>query len=249
MKKFSIYILVFPSYMLLFSCKKSDLITYEGSRALYFSVASTDSISIDFSKLSDDVTDTIFKIPVGLLGRPLEIKETFEVAVNDSITTAIKDSEFELPEQFSFPSKKSSDTVAVKFIRTARMTQREFVLALELKSNAQFDNTLYDINKAKNRSRKIRIFVTDILKPTPKWLNTPDVLGTEHYLGRFTKKKIQVLVSVYDNWSFNEIYDNIDTYASYFGDLLNHYLKAQKATGTPVLEDDGTLMEVGPFYK
>jgi hypothetical protein len=249
MKTFSKYIALFFSVVLLFSCKKSDLITYDGSRALYFSVASADSVSVNFSILSDEVKDTIVKIPVGLLGLPLGAAAPFEVAVNDPITTAIKGSEFELPGQFSFLPQKSFDTVAVKFTRTARMAQGEFVLGLELKSNTQFNNALYDTNQAKNRSRKVRIFVTDILKPTPKWLNTPGVLGTEHYLGRFTKKKILVLVMLDDDWPFKTLYDNVDTYRSYYGNLLNNYLKAQKAAGTPVLEDDGTLMEVGPFYK
>lgn len=249
MKISSIYITLFFSLTLLFSCKKTNLITYEGSRALYFSIASVDSVSVNFSTLPDQVKDTILKIPVGLLGLKLDAAAPFEIGVNEQITTAITGSEFELPGQFSFLPQKNMDTVALKIIRTARMANAEFVLGLELKSNRQFNNALFDNNLEKTRSRKIKIFLTDILKPTPKWLNTPGVPGTEHYLGRFTKKKIQVLVILDDDWPFKTLYDNVDTYRSYYGNLLNNYLNAQKAAGTPVMEEDGTLMEVGPFYK
>lgn len=250
MKAYSIYTALFFSLMLLlFSCKKSDLITYQGKRALYFSIESTDSVSINFSILPNEVKDTVLKIPIELLGLKLNAAEPFNVHIDEQITTAIKGSDFELPGQFSFPAEKSSDTIRVRFIRTAKLAQREYVLGLELTPTTQFNNEAFESSQTNAQSAKVRVFITDIFKPTAKWANAAGRLGTEHYLGRFTKKKILLITEIFGAWGFKEMYLKVDTYPSYFGDLLNNYLKTQKAAGTPVLEDDGTLMEVGPFYK
>lgn len=246
MKAYSICITLFFSLIiLLFSCKKDDLVTFEGKRFLYFSVGSTDSLSVDFSMLPDEVKDTVFKIPIALMGGSLDTSAPFDIVIDGQITTVLNGTDFVMPTQFSFPARKSSDTVSVKFIRNTKLRTGEYVLGLELKPPLELDNTLFD----RNRARKIRIFLTDVLKPTAKWANTSDGLGTEYYLGRFTRKKIQLLASLKSNSSYLKVYADIDKNPKTYGILLNNYLKAQKAAGTPVEEDDGTLMTVGLFYK
>lgn len=249
MKTSLIYtVLFFNLAVLLFSCKKSDLITYEGERSLYFSIASVDSINVSFAILSDNTKDSILKIPVGLLGNQLDAAVPYEIIVDNQLTTAVQGTDYELSGPLNFPAKKSSDTIYVKVLRTKAMASTQFSLGLQLKSSPQFNNSLLDINKAKNRSPKVRIYMNDILSPPGQWLKSSTSPGTEYYLGRFTKKKLTLVTQLFDFWTFREVYDNIYLYPDYFGGLLDSYLRAQKVGGTPVLEDDGTLMQSGPYF-
>lgn len=249
MKVYSICIVLFFSSVLLFSCKKSDLITFKGDHVLYFSIPSVDSVSVNFAVYPDDVKDSLLKIPVGVLGTQLDADAAYKVVVDAQTTTAIRGVDFQMPEQFNFLAKKSTDTVRVKISRSAKLSKGQYILSLELQSSPMFNNTLFEIDQAKTRSRKVRIYITDILAPTKKWANTASGVGTEYYMGRFSKKKIQLVVELFGFWSFQDVYNNIDSYPDYFGSLLSAYLKQQKAAGTPVLEDDGTLMEAGVYFK
>ncbi|SMC94054.1 DUF4843 domain-containing protein [Pedobacter africanus] len=249
MKTYSIYMVPLFILITFFSCKKSDLITYEGKPALYFSIASVDSLSVNFSLLPDEKKDSVLKIPVSLLGKQLDADATFDVLVNGQVTTAAGGTDYELSGQFSMKAKKSTDTVRIKILRTAKLTSKAYVVGLELKPSAQFSNNLLKINNAKNQDSRVRIFITDILAPTKGWLTTSGKLGTDYYLGRFTKKKLQLVVKIFDFWTFQQLYDDIDQYPDYFGELLYDYLNEQRGAGTPVLEDDGTPMEAGIFFK
>jgi hypothetical protein len=249
MKPYSIYISLFFSFLLLFSCKKSDLITFKGDRVLYFSIPSADSVSVNFAVYPDDVKDSILKIPVGLLGTQMDADAAYNVVVDDKTTTAIRDADFQIPGQFNFLAKRSTDTVRVKISRSEKLSKGQYIVSLELQSGPMFNNTLFDTDDAKTRSRKVRIYITDVLAPTKNWANTASGVGTEYYMGRFSKKKIVLAVELFAFWSFQDVYNNIDFYPDYFGSLLNSYLLQQKAAGTPVLEDDGTLMEAGIYFK
>lgn len=248
MKTHSIYIGLFLCLTVLFSCKKSSLITYQGKHLLYFSIASVDSVSVNFSLLADAKKDSVLKIPVAMMGNQLATDAVFDIGVNEQITTATRGTDFELPSQFSFRAERSVDTVSLKINRTAKLASKSYVIGLELKSGAAFNNNLLGINTAKNQDHKVRIFISDMLVPTKGWVTTSAQRGTDYYLGSFSKKKLQLVVQLYPYWSFLEMYNGIDQYPSYFGNLLNNYLKAQKAAGTPVLEDDGSLMQSGIFY-
>jgi hypothetical protein len=250
MKTYPIYFALLFSLVLLSSCKKSELITFKGENSLYFSKSSVDSVSINFTLLSDEVKDTLLKIPVGLLGAQLAADAAYNVIVDDKITTAVRGVDFQLPEQFNFLAKRSTDTVRVKIFRTEKLSKSQHIISLELPSNPTFNNSLMDINNAKNRSRTVRVFVTDVLAPPMYWSSTADFFGTEYFLGRFTKKKLQLCVELFGGtFTFKQVYDLAYVLGDIFGEQLNAHLQEQKANGTPVLEDDGTPMEIGEYYK
>ncbi|QPH41479.1 DUF4843 domain-containing protein [Pedobacter endophyticus] len=248
MRNYSVYTVFFFTFLLLFSCKKTKLITYEGENALYFAIPSTDSLRVDFSLLHDSVRESILKIPVGLLGRQIETATSYEIVIDDQLTTAIKGSDFEMPEQFSFPANKSRDTLSVKVTRTERLAKKEYVIGLELKSNSQFNNARLDPTSKKDQSPRVKIYITDLLAAPKEWATTPDRFGTEYYLGRFSKKKV-LLIAEITKRSLNSVYRTIDTYRTYFSRQLYDYLVQQRKAGTPVLEEDGTLMKVGPYLE
>jgi len=235
------------SILLTFSCRKSELMTFDGDRMLYFSRNSIDSLNVNFSLLADDRKDTVVKIPIMLLGLPLNKPTTFEISI-DPATNASKGEDFNMTSQLSFPAHKSSDTLEIKFIRTAKLAAKEYVLSLSLKPTPDFNTTSFNFDSKGVAARRVRIFFSDIFPMTKRWKGIDGRLGTEYYLGRFTKKKMKLISSLYPKWSFQNLYDNIDRNGLFFGNLLQSHLKKNKEAGAPVLEDDGTLMEVGPYY-
>ncbi|MGJ1361400.1 hypothetical protein [Sphingobacterium spiritivorum] len=156
-----------------------------------------------------------------------------------------------MPEKFIFPANKNIDTISLKFFRSGKLTSKEYILGLELLPTADFNTNLFDTDIDKTSSRKIKIYLSDILKPTKGWEDTPSARGSGYYLGTFSKKKLELISMLFDGaYSFNELY--YEGYVDYFADIfafeLRSYLLQEEAKGTPVLEADGRPMKLGPYF-
>jgi hypothetical protein len=88
---------------------------------------------------------------------------------------------------------------------------------------------------------KYKIFLNDILAPAKYWF-VP-------YLGTFSRKKVYTMAQVLGitPQQINDVTSSSTTLSveNYYGRAVQIYLNQQKAAGTPIYEDDGSLMTMG----
>src|ERR1700759_4470313 len=134
MKK-SFYIVILGACSLLASCKKESLQTYNAADNIYFNfIASleptvlSDSTIVTFAFSASTVTDTIVAVPVSVTGVVKDQDRTFDVTV-DANSTAVASRDYELPSSFVIHAGQTTDTIAIKFKRTAALQTSSVFLA------------------------------------------------------------------------------------------------------------------------
>jgi len=244
MKKY-LYLII--TLFTVLGCKKSELLTFEGENVILFGVdenlkttKGVDSVMLNFTKLEDSVKTLTFKIPVFLLGAQKDSEFRYNISVNKKESTAIQGTDFIVPDHSSFKPNQSTDSVELKVIRSKALATGQIKIVLELDSTSK-TSSRHPLIGDKSLSHKLIIYSTDYIVPPPHW-NTL-------YFGKFSAKKLRLMVKLDNYWSFEDMYGYSHYYPDYFGEMLYNYLKQQKDAGTPVLEADGSPMEWGAFFK
>ncbi|EEI93624.1 hypothetical protein HMPREF0765_0776 [Sphingobacterium spiritivorum ATCC 33300] len=250
------------------SCKKTELITYNSERNLFFEVEDSrsrdhpyydatltvDSVRMFFSFLDDNVTSAELKIPLKMTGKQLEQPLPYVLVIDSANTTAVKGRDFEWTPQHIFPAGKSIDTLRIKVNRTTQMLNKTFRLTLELKENENFKTMIEPTTIQKHRSIRVKCYINDILFPPDGYLSTSEKQGADYYYGPFSRKKLNLLSMLLEE-EYGEPFPPAEVYiylvpeVEIIAQILNIYLEAQRENGTPVLEDDGTEMITGEYFK
>jgi len=242
-----------------FACEQDEIDTFSGENLIYFSwaldgvdgdiEARIDSTSFSFAYELPSYTDSIFRIPVKTQGFISDQDRAFGVKIgNDS--EANEGIHFDLPDNFLIPANQVTGYIPITIHRTPEMKTKEISLKFELVSNENFSANLIGDTKSSNANKvlsynKIEVTVSDILVEPSLWSRF-----MIYYLGTFSVKKFYLYAEVNNipvpNWE--TAFPDIDEFFTH-KNVLKAYLAAQKAAGTPVLEDDGTEMELGPYAK
>jgi hypothetical protein len=231
------------------SCKKESIMKYEGSNDVYFSTNNKTSIDtglVSFGFAMASVTDSIVSIPVAIMGQVSNQPRACKVIVADSSTAKVGVHYDALPDTFKIGAGKTVDTLRLKVHRTADLQQNTVTIILLLQDNSNFSTTMKtkitnSITGASFSYIKYKIFLNDILAPAKYWF-VP-------YLGNFSRKKVYVMAQVLGitPQQINDVTSSSTTLSveNYYGRAVQIYLNQQKAAGTPIYEDDGTLMVMG----
>lgn len=248
------YCLLFSTliFVLFFSCTKQEMEPFVGHNLLYFNTSPGESVdsalTVNFAFHDDVVVDSVIMVNVGLMGLQLEKPTSFKVMVDENLSNAKLGIDFEIDNEFQFPAKANFHKISIKLNRTPLLSKEDRYIVLRLAANDELKNDLFKTNVNKTISNYIKIHFKDYLLPPPRWVSTDFERGTDYYFGEFSAKKIRVLHTLYTYWTTEQLYSNVQYYGSYFGDLLNEHIIQQQALGMPVLESDGTLMKLGPYY-
>lgn len=250
MKRIVTNITAFVILMIALSCEK-PVNTYSGKDSIYFNEAGRlpafsgdpikDSTIVSFSLAKSQ--DSIVNMIVSTTGASSLADRPYQLVINP-VSTAKEGLHYEiLNKVFAIKKNQVKDTVKIKFFRKVDMQANTFVLSFDLLDNESF--VTYMNNKVINQTtgKKLsyvnyRWFVNDIIKRPARWLDT--------YLGTFTRKKLFLIVSL-----LNIEPSYLDTSASIaetvaYGKYLQRYLNEQKLLGNTILEDDGSIMIMGP---
>lgn len=237
---------------LLSGCSK-ELKTFDGAPQVYFLYASQpkesfndillDSTIITFAYAPASIRDSVIIVPVKATGIPMSTDRSYMLKVNDSSTAQAGKHYEVIQSDFSISAGKLLDTLYIKLKRTPEMLTESFNIYLELHANENFGVDLLKKltaaggNKTVNTIRH-RVMVNDILRRPMYWI--------DGYLGTFSRKKLylmsEMLLIPIDRLN------NTVTVAEvqYFGKFMQRYLNEQKAAGSPIKEEDGTDMIMGP---
>jgi len=240
------------------SCEEEEIATFSGKDVVYFqwaldgvdnyAGAQIDSANVTFAySLPTQLTDSIIKIPVKVQGFSSNESRTVNVRIMDK-STAEKGIHFEMPDEIEIPANEFIALLPVKINRTADMKLENFSLHIELISNEYFETSLVGENQSDNRVSALKynqfeVVMNDILSAPIIWSQF-----LHYYLGDFSAKKLYLFAEV-NGYDSVPDFNPPPSVPVLFGQIATFkaYLLEQKAAGTPVLEDDGTEMELGPY--
>ncbi|GAA4298766.1 hypothetical protein GCM10023163_20010 [Aestuariibaculum suncheonense] len=239
------------------SCGNDEIMTYEGNDVIYYKWAVegvnpqffrpyyTDSTNITFAYELPEVEELVFDIPIKVQGTTRAFDREVNVVVMES-STAQRDVHFSIPAQIAILADSINGNLPVTLYRTEDMKMQSFSIKLALQENENFKNDLMVTTTHDNGERLVsytefEIVVSDILLHPKFW--------PTNYLGAFSTKKLylwaEVLQVPVPDW--NSVDPSYDSTFSASLSVFKQYLTIQELRGTPVLEDDGSLMELGPY--
>ncbi|WP_443937784.1 DUF4843 domain-containing protein [Pedobacter sp. MW01-1-1] len=232
------------------ACKKESPLIYEAKSEIYFQQAEKavtrlpkDSTAISFALVT--YNDTVTKVVIAATGAKSEVDRTYKLTV-DPLSTAKEGSDYDqLPSTFTIKKNMLTDTLAIKFHRTAAMLPAAnatepfyLTLFLNLESNENFENTLKDDAVNGLSKTKYRFFVNDqIIRPIG-WVDI--------CFGVFSRKKLLLMSDVL---GITPAYLNQkglalgETLA--YGRFMQRYLADQILAGNTIKEEDGRTMSMG----
>lgn len=248
MKKFIFSLCAITVILLSPSCEK-PLETYSGKPSIYFNEAAKAVTAINPLKDSTIVSfslaksrDSIINMVIATTGELSTQERPYKLMVNPN-STAIAGTHYEiLTETFSIKKNKALDTVQIKIFRTVDMQSQTFLLSFDLHDNDQFTTMMTDkfvtTTGITHSYVNYRWFLNDIVKKPARWLDA--------YLGTFSRKKLFLMVDVLGVDPVR--LDNAVAIAELdaYGKFMQRYLNEQRAAGNNILEDDDSVMIMGP---
>lgn len=244
MKKWSLGIVATLIGLIILSCSKDELDTYNSNNSIYYTQAFNgkgDSLNITFASKPIDVKSLLCNVEVSVQGDLSNVDREISVKIRPE-STAKKGVHFDMPEKILFRANTATDTIPITFYRTSDMLTDEITLVLELIPNEYFKVDMKD--KILNSSQKVlsytvmKISVNDILGIPEYW--------EENYLGVYTSKKMALMSQLLDLPL--DYYNNPDISYSvieYQGVFMQRYLDEQDEIGNTIYEEDGTIMKMG----
>lgn len=244
------------------ACKKEGLITYNASNNIYFNYRAgvdsvrqqigtiVDSLDFTFAYSANNVTDTLFPIPIAVTGAPAEQDRTYKVAV-DPGATAIEGQHYAFTS-LVVKAGRVIDTMFVSFKRATGLRQGKVAFTLHLQPNENFDTELRSRSFERDtvNTLTLKITLTDMLVAGPEW----DIYYAR-YFGAFSEKKMRLMNQVVglplDFWATEGgVTSTQIAEAIYYCTTMGRYLRQQAAAGNTIYEEDGvTPMLLGPDYQ
>lgn len=252
MKRYRINLTYFALlFCALVSCSKQDIATYSGEASVYFDVrfvlgpttSIIDSSTITFAYAPDNVRDSVFNLTVRLLGNPVHYDREISFHLVDSLTTAIPGVHYDMPSHavLVLPADSFRVLLPITFHRTADMKGQPFYLTLELDANASFKllRTTTLVNTASSQyvsTIRHRIKIDDNLARPVNW--------SEAHLGTYSRTKLLFICDITELAIADFSTFNVPK-LQFIGRFAQKYLNDQSLAGTPVLDEDGSLMKMG----
>ncbi|SEQ79179.1 protein of unknown function [Pedobacter rhizosphaerae] len=231
------------------ACKK-PLNTYEGKDSIYFNEAVRlpafssevlrDSTVVSFSLVK--AQDSIVEMVIKSTGAISTEDRPYQLVINP-VSTLKEGVHFQfLKNQGTIKKNKLTDTLKLKFFRSADLLTNTLLLSFDLKENEHFVTKLKNRVINTNTGKKIsainyRWFVNDIIKKPARW--------QDGVFGIFTRKKLFLMASILN---FEPVYLEATVSpgeSTAYGKYMQRYLNEQKLLGNTILEEDGSVMSMG----
>ncbi|WP_099289858.1 MULTISPECIES: DUF4843 domain-containing protein [unclassified Butyricimonas] len=223
-----VYLLVIALFLTLLSCQRDDIMVYRDGNYVQFVKNLVDSSTCSFLAFPND-NQLDFPVLVEVIGLPSQQDRAYKIVVAEEFTTANEDS-YIFPTSFIMKAGAVIDTCWITFIKTSEISQQARKLTIRLTETGDF--MLGQADCLGN------IIYTSNVIAKPDWWNST---VTSSYLGDYSDKKYRLFIqetgkAELDPSDANEL--------RYYTIIFKNYLLKEKDNKTPVLEDDGTEMEV-----
>jgi len=252
---------------LLTSCEK-DLMSYEGKECLYFDVRRGASwiaenlwahqyySVMDFGNMVQN--DSVMSLKIMATGNLKDYDRSFRVIVNADSTTAVAGTDYSgLEESYVIKAGETSTEVKLAVHRTEAMNGDTIRLQLKIVPNEFFD-TKFDVygdfpntydadaNKAFDGNKDASVhnlFFFDVLSRPSGWFGNDDY-GSGLF-GKYSAKKYKYMMQVTNTTIEDFQSDKMPSQrANAISQTVAKELLQQAENGTPVIDEDGTMMWV-----
>lgn len=254
-------------FVLLLSCCwacKKDLDVYEGESGIYFSTQNVglDTIFVPWGLKESDITEQEYTLKVNLFGAVKPYDRKFKVRVttdaSDSLAAEVDVDFRALSTEYVMPANQAEAPIKITLLRRPDLAQqaRRFTVHLEETDELKFlysrevslDSTQW-VGDVKVRKLDLqRTIYMDERFQVPNWW---PLCGTK-YFGTYSSKKMVLICDVMniaraDFVAPFSLENRItDGYLKFVGRYMHRWLQEQE---NPILEDDGTPMEMGSASK
>ena len=251
------------------SCNK-DVELYSGCKAGLFiqEVYSTDlygnplsyrdSTTYSFANAAEDVTSGYVRFYVRTIGDVVNYDRPYVFKAMQG-TTGVEGEDFDLSENdFVIKANQAIDTVYVKLLRTAKLRKQTVRLKVGIEPNTHFETpfTEYKNSSSWSADGNMHSAVSFVINFNEKY-SEPYYWGESciPFFGTFSVSKYLALNN-YMGWTSSDwsnagfsgakiMYGKLDYFARYFA----KYLLKRAEEGNPLLEEDGSYMQMGNDYK
>lgn len=269
MKKLLYILMVAP--LLFFSCNQDEIVTFEddiegiyfqtgGQTRLYLNIDQYyDSTAYSFAIAGDTVTQHTLSARLRTMGKVRDYDRPVKVVVDQEHTTAVEGKHFRVDfSKIVIPAGESEVQVPVTFFRTPDMQNQQFDVSIKVEPNEYFTvpfttqkntNVYYDQGQQIKADRYV-FTVSEIYTRPSYW----DIFGQE-FFGDWTVNKFKYVNKICEipasDWnnagsSYSKVrYGRFKYYAI----MVRNALQAAADAGTPVLDDDGSYMQLSPAYE
>lgn len=274
MKKLLYLMFLLP--LCIVSCNEDEIMTFEDEDAgIYFQYggqtrffinidAYYDSMFVAWGRVADRVTDTVVYTRLRTMGKVRDYDRKVRVVVDAENTTAIEGVHYRVDfSNIVVPAGASEVQVPVTLLRDESLLTQEYRLMLKVEDNENF-KVPFDYQKNTNvyYASGDTIMANRFLFAFNEFYTMP-VIWTLFYsnednpCGLWSAKKQKLLSQLYniseDDWDYMKGWANnkgvqYQTF-TYLAIKFRVYLQEQADNGTPVMEDDGTYMQLGPGYE
>ena len=258
---------------MLTACNEDKIQTFESEEAgIYFQDgyqtrfflnidAYNDSTGISFSQADDNVTDTILSARLRTLGKVRDYDRKVRVVVDAEHSTAIEGKHYEANfDTVTIKAGKSEAYVSVRFLRTPDLKEQQVRLVVKVEDNENFtvpfstqkNTNVYYASGDTIRADAYIFEVNEFYKEPELWT----MFGNEP-MGPWSISKQRLMTKLFDLTAYDW---SIDGWANgdgkvlyktfyYFAVKMRIYLQAEADAGRPVIDDDGSYMQLGENYQ
>ena len=248
MKKLLYLAFILPLCM--FSCNEDEIMTFEDEDAgIYFQTgqqqrfyinidAYYDSIPVEWGRIADHITDTVLYTRLRTMGKVRDYDRKVRVVVDQENTTAVEGVHYRVDfSNIVVPAGAAEVQVPVTFLRDKSLLTQEYRLMLKVEDNENFNE----------------FYVEPVIWSffSYAW---PDGINP---CGVWSIKKQKLMSQLFniteDDWDYEKGWANNKGVQmmsfNYYAVKLRVYLQQLADAGTPVREDDGSFMQLGPGYE
>ena len=254
------------------SCSHDELELYSGTPAAVFiqMVKSYDQYGnpiaytqhagpISFNNVNASITTSYTYFTVSLAGEVKDYDRPYKLIIDEENTDAIEGVDFDISEnEFCIKAGKASDQVRVKIIRNERLTKGVLTAAFKLLPNEYFTLDIDHFKSTSNWNVEGEILDASIYSISFSEIYTAPSSWYQFsgsFLGDFSVRKFNLLNTIM-GWALSD-WSNANAAGSkvttakmgYATTALRNRLIEEAKNGTPVLEEDGTPMQLAGNYE
>lgn len=248
------------------SCSEEGFKTFGGEKSgIYMqSVASTDmygtplsykdSIVFSFSSYKEDVVQYTLSIPVLVMGEVKDYDRPFVLKVDESKSTAVRGVHFDFKEEDCImPANEASKKVPIVLYRKADLQTQTVRIVMSLADNEYFTAELEEYKNTPSWNAvgtelcgtRYKIIFNDTYTVTNRWIT----FG-ESFFGTWSASKEKLLNEIMGWTHMDWVYSRVPYGRMGFAAKeLKKYLQELADAGTPVIDEDGSYMQLQPPYE
>lgn len=269
MKKLLYILMMTP--LLFLSCNQDEIMKFEddvqgiyfqtgGQQRLYINIDRYgDSTAYSFASAHDTVTQHTMSARLRTMGKVFDYDRPVKVVVDQEHTTAIEGKHFKVDfSKLVIPAGESEVMVPVTFFRTPDMQSQQYDVSIKVEPNEYFTvpfttqkntNVYYDAGQQIKADRYV-FTVGEIYTEPGYW----GLFGQE-FFGNWTVNKFKYVNRICEipalDWERAGYNDSKVQYGrfKYYAILVRNSLQEAADAGTPVLDDDGSYLQLAPAYE